>query len=52
MSAFGTLNVSEDHGETYYVFDIEQKMEIILQKMEKLKGYEKRKIVKSRKMFN
>ena len=52
MSTFGTLHVAEDHGETYYVFDRDQKILAILEKIEKLKGYEKRKIMKARHMFS
>ena len=51
LSNFGTLIVTEDHGETYYVFDEEKKMEVILEKMNNLKGYGKRCILKGRHMF-
>lgn len=51
LSKFGTLSVVEDHGETYYVFDEEQDMEVILEKVKGVKSYDKRAIIRARQIY-
>ena len=51
LSQFGTLNVTEDHGETYYVFDDEADMKKVVEMMPKLKLYGDRMIMRARRMF-
>ena len=51
LSEFGTLGVVEDHGETYYVFDEEQNMEMILEKVKGVKSYDKRAIIRARQIY-
>ena len=51
LSLYGTLNVAEDHGETYYVFDEETNVEKVIEMMPKLKLYKDRMILRARRMF-